>query len=159
MLVGENEAVRLELDPGGLGATDAGDRVGAEQPDVFDELDPAYLLQAPEDLAGLNGAQYGTTINQGVVTASSTTVTAPNPSTNSTPPADTPGFTNVYAGEGVLDITPSSGAVPTSPNGTHVTAVASPTSLTISNAATASTTGQTTSDTNDQLSFGQDWAC
>ena len=110
-------------------------------------------------IAGLNGANYGTTVNQGVVTASSTTVTAPNPSTNSTPPPDTPGFTNVYAGEGVLDITPSSGAVPTSPNGTHVTAVASPTSLTISNAATASTTGQTPSDTNDQLSFGQDWAC
>ena len=107
-------------------------------------------------IAGLNGANYGTTVNQGTVTITSTTVTAPNPSINTSPPADTPGFTNVYAGEGILDTTGGSGVVP-APD--HVTAVASPTSLTISDAATASTTGQTNADTNDLLSFGQDWAC
>ena len=56
MLVGERDRAGGELEArGGLAAL-AGDRVGAEQADLLDEVDAADLLQRGVRLAGLDRA-------------------------------------------------------------------------------------------------------
>jgi hypothetical protein len=93
-------------------------------------------------IAGSGGAQYGTLVGSVTDTAGSPTATVTSG-----------GFPNVYEGEGVLDITPSSGVIPI-PD--YVSAPPSGNTLTMSGYASSSTVS---GGTNDELSFGQDWAC
>ena len=56
VVVGEHEARRVELDALGGLAPLAGHGVGAEEPDVLDDVDAADLLQRRVDLADLERA-------------------------------------------------------------------------------------------------------